>query len=585
MKSSYVFILLLSGIWANLSAAAPGDIDNSFAPAPAGTGSPGTHAAAIQPDGKLVIGGSFLTMGGTSHGYIARITSSGAVDNAFTPATNDVVQACVLQDDGKIILTGQFTTVGGSFRTHIVRLLPDGGVDPSFSTYAEPEVRVAVPLADGKIIFGGFFTSINGMSQRYLARTNSDGSLDATFAPVLNARLRMVLRQPDGKLLIGGDFSRVNSVARNRLARLNANGSLDTTFNASITGSGVYCAALQPDGKIVIAGSFTSVGGIARINVARIHSDGSPDTAFNTSSNDTVRGMCLQTDGKITFLGQFTQFGGVTRNRIARVMPGGELDTTFTPTSDALIFGATLQADGKLIVQGQFGSFNGFARSALVRLQNDAAFQSLTVPTPGRIQWNRSGSSPETSNVDFQLSTDGGTTWTNLGMGSRISGGWERSGILLPVSGLVRARARIHGGYGNCSLSILQTPTAFSFSPQLVWRQEYFGSPSNTGNAADNADPDRDGLENLIEFAFGGNPLSPDQSVLPEWETGLGSRVLEFSQPPGVAGVNYRVERSENLSIGSWTPLPNLATPPDYFFFLPELDSQRTFLRVLVQAP
>ena len=563
--------------------AAPGDLDNSFVPSPVGGAIQSTLSAAIQPDGKMMIGGSFATMSGITRSNIARISATGVLDAAFTPGTNDVVQSCAVQDDGKIILTGQFTAVNSAARTYIVRLLPDGTVDPGYSAYTSEEVRAAIPLPDGKVIYGGFFPSINGVAQRFLGRTNANGTHDASFAPTVSHRLRMVLRQPDGRLVIGGDFTSVNGITRNRLARINADGTLDANFNPDITGSGVYCAVLQPDGQLVIAGAFTAVGGTARTNVARIRSDGTLDTTYNTSSNGTVRGSCLQTDGKITFVGQFTQFGGVTKNRIARVLANGTLDATFAPTADALIFGATQQADGKILVMGQFSFFNAVSRPLLVRLENDPAGQFLTVPSPGRIQWLRSGSSPETNDVDFQLSTDSGTTWSPLGAGTRINGGWERTGLVLPAAGQVRARARTYSAYGNGSRSILQTIASFSLPAQQVWRQQYFGISSNTGLAADNADPDLDGAENLIEYTFGRHPLTPDAHLLPAWGINAGQHQLQFTLGTAVTGITCRAERSDSLQPGSWTQIPNQASPPNYLFSIPAFISPRTYLRLQVQ--
>jgi len=48
------------------------------------------------------------------------------------------------------------------------------------------------------------------------------------------------------------------------------------------------------------------------------------------------------------------------------------------------------------------------------------------------------------------------------------------------------------------------------------WRQAYFGTSAGTGHAADGFDFDSDGLANLIEFAFGLNPVRGASSQLPQ---------------------------------------------------------------------
>lgn len=46
--------------------------------------------------------------------------------------------------------------------------------------------------------------------------------------------------------------------------------------------------------------------------------------------------------------------------------------------------------------------------------------------------------------------------------------------------------------------------------PITTWRQTHFGTTANTGNAADDADADNDGVPNLLEFATNGTPGTSD---------------------------------------------------------------------------
>lgn len=87
-----------------------------------------------------------------------------------------------------------------------------------------------------------------------------------------------------------------------------------------------------------------------------------------------------------------------------------------------------------------------------------------------------------------------------------------------------------------------------------TWRQQYFGTYSNLGNAADNADPDNDGESNLYEFATGQNPqagtlVSP--SIL---RSGTN---LEFTYTRSKAavldGLTFTVEWSDTLDPVSWS--------------------------------
>lgn len=52
--------------------------------------------------------------------------------------------------------------------------------------------------------------------------------------------------------------------------------------------------------------------------------------------------------------------------------------------------------------------------------------------------------------------------------------------------------------------------SAMALTPMENWRQAYFGTTTNAGNASDNADPDHDGLPNLCEAMLGKNPTVAD---------------------------------------------------------------------------
>src|SRR5205823_5739028 len=59
----------------------------------------------------------------------------------------------------------------------------------------------------------------------------------------------------------------------------------------------------------------------------------------------------------------------------------------------------------------------------------------------------------------------------------------------------------------NSSFDVGLSGTGYTYSE--AWRVQYFGSPDNTGNGADQNDFDQDGLRNLLEFGTGNNPTQP----------------------------------------------------------------------------
>ena len=99
------------------------------------------RALAIQNDGKLVIGGDFTSYRGTFINRIARVNTDGTLDTSFNPGTgaNSDVNAIAIQSDGKIVIGGEFTTINGTSANYIARLNSDGSLDTSFSPTSGPD--------------------------------------------------------------------------------------------------------------------------------------------------------------------------------------------------------------------------------------------------------------------------------------------------------------------------------------------------------------------------------------------------------------------------------------------------------------
>ena len=87
----------------------------------------------------------------------------------------------------------------------------------------------------------------------------------------------------------------------------------------------------------------------------------------------------------------------------------------------------------------------------------------------------------------------------------------------------------------------------------VSWRNTNFGSPDNSGDGADMADPDQDGLVNLLEFATGQSPQA--RLPLPATLTNNAGQ-LSFTYPRLKASkteIQFSVEWSDSLETGSWS--------------------------------
>jgi uncharacterized delta-60 repeat protein len=443
----------------------PGDLD----PLNANANSFFVASTAVQPDGKTIIAGSFTSVLGVARNNIARLNADGTLDLSFNPNVNNEVCSIAVQADGKVLLGGFFTTVGGTPRNRIARLNADGTLDAGFNPNANNDVYIIVLLADGKVLIGGDFTTVGGTTRNRIARLNASGTLDAGFNPNANNSVLSVVLQADGKILLGGSFTAVGGTGRNRIARLNADGTLDAGFNPNADNA-VYSIALQADGKILLGGIFYRVGMTSRIRIARVDASGVLDAGFNPSADNAIVSMAVQADGKILLGGFFTSVGGTTRNHIARLDASGALDLSFAPNADSNVYSVALQADGKILLGGKFTTVGGTSRSNFARLLNDPATQTLTTPGRTQVTWTRRGTSPEVSQVTFELSTNGGISYTQLGRATRLGStpNWQLSGLSLPPSGQLRARGRTTNGYLGGGSGMVESVASFTFPPAIT---------------------------------------------------------------------------------------------------------------------
>lgn len=126
-------------------------------------------------------------------------------------------------------------------------------------------------------------------------------------------------------------------------------------------------------------------------------------------------------------------------------------------------------------------------------------------------------------------------------------------------------------------------------TPSLLdqWRQTQFGSAANAGNAADTADPDNDGVPNLIEYALGSNPTSATNK--PSFTIRLVGDHLSFGfNRVADSTLTYSVEGATSLGLGDWvavwtsTGTNNVAGPVEVADSAKILIQPTRFLRLKV---
>ncbi len=302
------------------------------------------------------------------------------------------VRVIFAQPDGKVLVGGRFTTVGAAPRHDLIRLNTNGTVDESFDagsatgTFGWVFSLAAQP--DGKILVAGYFNSFNDVSRRSLVRLNPDGSLDGSFGiSGLDVTFAFdVDIQSDGKILatasnlIGSSF-----VARFTSTGANDGGTGEQFFNLS-GANGFRISYLPIENKIL---TTALVFGVPYQGIAtRIATTGGMDNSFNlpigNSSNSYLLDNKLLGNGKYLIFGKFETINSMPRRNIAIVNPDGTVDPTFVPdtASSGVILAADVQADGKIVIGGSDFLPNGPLHGNLGRLNANGSID--TSFNPGR---------------------------------------------------------------------------------------------------------------------------------------------------------------------------------------------------------
>jgi len=431
---------------------------------------------ASQPDGKVLVGGVFSTLNGQPHNCLGRLTADGSLDASFPDADN-LVYSLVVQPDGKILVGGLFTALGGKPRSRIARLNADGSLDESFNPGADNMAWILRPLPDGKLLVGGWFTKIAGHLCSNLARLNADGSFDTNFHCAFPYGIFTLGVQSDGKIVVAGGLP-PSELSSGFVRRLNEDGTPDSSFYVEADKI-IYTLAVQVDDKILLSGDFTTMANQPRRSLARLNANGTLDNGFNPGANTWPASIIPLANASALLVGGYSSVAGQARSGLAVLNMDGTLGSAYDqgpkPVPYQWFWTGCGEGDGKLLLGGSFPTIYGQPRSRIARLLNDdGVSQSLSASPDGTtVAWTRSDSAVDVQDPTIEQSLDG-INYSMLGRPTRISGGWQLTGLSLPQDQdlVLRARGSSIGGYRNASRSLIESVTVIPRSaPPLILSQ------------------------------------------------------------------------------------------------------------------
>jgi len=409
---------------------------------------------ATTSDGKIVVVGN-RNNGKSNDIVIVRYNADGSFDTSFgksedgTPDGvvnislgdgNDFATSVAIQPDGKIIVGG-YHEEGKSTNIVVLRVNADGTLDQGFGTANDGTENGIVSISlgdgndigrsiavtvDGKIVVAGDSVAKDGSSNIVVARLNADGSPDASFGkdgadgtPDGFAAVSLgdgndiandVAIATDGKIVVSGTHGPEGN-SNMAVLRFNADGTLDDSFGTADDGTpnGVVslslgdgsdiarALAVTADGKIVMAGDSKSKDGSTNIIIARLNTDGSLDEAFGVGEDGTPNGVTstslgegndyatdvvLENDGDVVVAG-YHEEGSSTNIAVLRFKANGELDAEFATSDDGtpngianislgdgndVASGVAMQGDKLIVVGGTTVAKDGSKNIAVLRL-------------------------------------------------------------------------------------------------------------------------------------------------------------------------------------------------------------------------
>ncbi|MCW5898399.1 MAG: delta-60 repeat domain-containing protein [Flavobacteriales bacterium] len=264
--------------WGLALLTAEGPYDTGMVMDPGFTGGFGTVRKVMrQPNGKIIVGGSFAFHNGQPSHALARIHLDGSRDPAFTSPFYPFagILALAVDDAGHVFAGGEFTdgmydpNVPGPGR--FIRLQPNGtrddvaydvGEGPGPGQEPTSFVRDIAIQTDGKVLLGGFFGSFHNPAEtqyRNLIRLHPEAAtgIDESGAAL---NLHVLVDTNTGELLVTDPFGTPGSTLRlhDAVGRLLLERSLPPTDGAPVRvghglPAGTYVVGITNGGRLAHA--------------------------------------------------------------------------------------------------------------------------------------------------------------------------------------------------------------------------------------------------------------------------------------------------------------------------------------------
>ncbi len=212
----------------------------------------------------LYVGGTFTSIGGAGRNNIAALDTSADTNNAtaFDPNADSTVRAIAIENSGSgtdtVWAGGSFSTIGGGAHAFLAALDASTGSDTAATVDTDADVHALVhDDASSTLYIGGAFGTVDGASRVGVAAIDTSTDAVTSFDPAADSTVRS-LELLGTSLFVGGSFSTTGGQSRASLAEIDTATGSATTWDRQLE-STAFAIDAQLD-AVFVGGNYTMVG-------------------------------------------------------------------------------------------------------------------------------------------------------------------------------------------------------------------------------------------------------------------------------------------------------------------------------------
>lgn len=187
-----------------------------------------------------------------------------------------------------------------------------------------------------------------------------------------------------------------------------------------------------------------------------------------------------------------------------------------------------------------------------------AAPNNCTVTAPGSARFHAEAIGEPTPNFRWQRLATDSAEWEDL-VDTAVFHGTQTSELLVDVPSEVyngdQFRCVIANGIGTGLVTpsaLLSVMTSYTCFKGRYFTAEELAEPTISGTEAD---PDHDGIPNLIEYALGRNPRNADAEPALTCRLDGDSVVLSYASPSNLGDADFPIRLESSFDLKNWEPV------------------------------